>query len=120
MHAKARAPSGSHRRRWQTRLHTGYWCHPYPIRPPMRASFSGFAREFHQREMFAISGRAFNRRFDCADHVEADTLRELDDPRDCFAPEFFIPDDAPLADLALADFELRLYQRDYLRARCDP
>src|SRR5208282_831975 len=107
--ATARAPSGS-RRRPRTRLRIGYWCHPYPNRPPMPASFSGFARELHQCEIFAISSRAFDRRFDRTGHVQPDLLRELHDPRDRFAPQLFVLDDTALADFALADFKLRLDQ----------
>src|SRR6202451_4600570 len=117
--ATARARS-TKRRRQRTRLRIGYWCHPYPNRPPMRASFSGFAREFHQREIFAISSRAFNWRLEGADHVEPDLLREFDDARDRFAPQLFVLDDAALADLALAAFELRLDQCHFFGGRGGP
>src|SRR5277367_5696798 len=100
-----RARSAGRRRR-RTRLRTGYWCHPYPGLPPMRGSFSGFAGKFHQREIFAISSRTFNRRLERADHLEPDLLSELDDARDRLAPQLLVLDDAALADLALAHFEL--------------
>src|SRR5271154_340348 len=67
----------------------------------MRASSAGVAREFHEREIFAISSRAFNRRFERADHLESDLLGELDDSGDRFFPQLFVLDDAALPTLPL-------------------
>src|SRR5579862_2608397 len=82
-----------------------------------RGSFPGSPGEFHQCEILAISGGAFDWRFERADDCESDLFRELDDAGDSFAPQLFVLHHAALADLAFADLELRLDERDNFRAR---
>src|ERR1700758_4961428 len=83
---------------------------------------SGFVRRIRcvvlrERQIFMVSGCALDRRFNRTDDLEAQLSCRRQDSVDRRLALHGILYDAALANITFADFELRLYQENYVGSR---